>query len=116
MFLRNQKSGRINFGDPAMGQNSAVGYLSAVDEVARLRATYADRDPHSQFYASHIGDLEDNDFQVGVARSLSDGPQAGAGHLEYGSGRPRGVVDIFRAVAHSLAGTGAGGNDVPALR
>ena len=115
MLQRNPKLGRNDIGDPAM-DGVAPYYDSAVNEVARLRSTHAYRVPDRQLYPELTGDFDDSDIQAGIARSLSDHYQVEDGQLEFGSSRPRGVVDIFRAVACSLAGHGDGGHVMPALR
>jgi len=116
MFQRNPKLGGDDFGDTAVAEVSPYVYESAVDEVARLRSAYAHRDPTGVPYTSRAGDFDDDELQIGIARSLADVDEVDDGQLRFGSSRPKGLVDVLRSVAYFLAGFGPGGYDVPPSR
>ncbi len=91
-------------------------YESAVDEVARLRAAHAHRDQTGYTVPDYGGSYDDDQLQAGIARSLADNDGDQDGRFGFGSSRPKGLVDVLRAVANSLAGINRGGYDDTPLR
>ena len=116
MLFRNPKLGGVDVRDPADGKDALGGYKSAVDEVARLRATYADRNPDCEPFSGYPGDSDEDELQAGIARSLADVRRVETNGLNFGDVRPRGLVDVLRSVAHDLAGRRDGGDALPPLR
>ena len=116
MLLGNPKLGGVYIRDPADGKDALGGYKSAVDEVARLRAAYEDRDPDRESFSGYPRDSDDDELQAGIARSLVDVRRVETHGLNYGDARPRGLVDVFCSVARDLAGHRDSGNALPPLR